>query len=182
MGACGSIHDGAPLCARRNAALPALLLGRTAIGERVWDVMRSLDAVERHFSDRVDLTNILCTGNSGGGTTAFYAACIDDRIRVVMPSCAVPKGIASIPSLRGRPRTRSSQGLFERLCHSKCLIFCKFGVSVCEYPSPNGRGGTRQRDGEGSFVRQIFICPIFLSKYQLFDVTEPFEKSSIEKM
>lgn len=29
MGSCGQLKDGAPLCARRNTALPALLLGRT---------------------------------------------------------------------------------------------------------------------------------------------------------
>ena len=28
-------------------------------------------------------------GNSGGGTTTFYAACYDKRIRLAMPSCAV---------------------------------------------------------------------------------------------
>ena len=89
MGACGSLDDGAPLCARRNAALPALLLGRTAIGERVWDVQRAIDVTEKYFSDSVDTENILCMGNSGGGTTTFYASCLDDRIRISMPSCSV---------------------------------------------------------------------------------------------
>ena len=89
MGDCGSLMDGSPLCARRNAALPSLLLGRTAIGERVWDVMRAIDIVQAHFSERVNTENILCMGNSGGGTTAFYTACMDDRIQVAMPSCSV---------------------------------------------------------------------------------------------
>ena len=88
MGACGNI-GGTPLCARRNAALPSLLLGRTAIGERVWDVCRALDVAEKYFSDRVDTENILCMGNSGGGTVTFYTACMDDRIKVCMPSCSV---------------------------------------------------------------------------------------------
>ena len=28
-------------------------------------------------------------GNSGGGTASYYAACMDERIKIVMPSCAV---------------------------------------------------------------------------------------------
>lgn len=89
MGIAGQTEKGAPLCARRNAALPSLMLGRTAIGERVWDVQRLLDVVEKYFTDYVDLENILCMGNSGGGTTTFYAACVEERIRLAMPSCAV---------------------------------------------------------------------------------------------
>ena len=89
MGSSGQLKDGAPLCARRNAALPSLLLGRTAIGERVWDVQRLLDIMGRYFSEYVDMEKVLCMGNSGGGTTTFYAACVDDRIKLAMPSCSV---------------------------------------------------------------------------------------------
>ena len=89
MGTSGQTEKGAPLCARRNAALPALLLGRTAIGERVWDVQRLLDVMEKYFTEYVDTENILCMGNSGGGTTTFYAACVDERIKLAMPSCSV---------------------------------------------------------------------------------------------
>ena len=28
-------------------------------------------------------------GNSGGGTATYYAACLDERISLAMPSCAV---------------------------------------------------------------------------------------------
>ena len=89
MGSSGQLKDGAPLCARRNAALPALLMGRTAIGERVWDVQRLLDIMERYFAEYVDMEQVLCMGNSGGGTTTFYAACVDERIKLAMPSCSV---------------------------------------------------------------------------------------------
>ena len=34
-----------------------------------------------------DKDNIVCMGNSGGGTTTFYAACIDKRITTAIPSC-----------------------------------------------------------------------------------------------
>ena len=70
-------------------AMTALLMGRTTIGERVWDVTKMIDLVERHFSEEVDLTAICLTGNSGGGTATAYAAALEDRIRLAMPSCAV---------------------------------------------------------------------------------------------
>lgn len=71
-----------------EAAKIALLMGRTTIGERVWDAMRILDAVGEHF-DVIDMENIVCTGNSGGGTASYYLACVDERITVCAPSCSV---------------------------------------------------------------------------------------------
>jgi dienelactone hydrolase len=70
-----------------HASMTALLLGRTMIGERTRDVSRAIDALAAF--PEVDLERIACMGNSGGGTTTFYAACLDPRIRVVMPSCVV---------------------------------------------------------------------------------------------
>ena len=89
MGTTAQADDGAPLCSRKNAALPALLLGRTAIGERVWDVMRLIDVLFDNFSEYIDKENVICLGNSGGGTMTYYAACLDERIRIAVPSCAV---------------------------------------------------------------------------------------------
>lgn len=68
-------------------ALTALELGRTTIGERCFDVSRSIDVMERFFNC-VDTQKILITGNSGGGTTSFYAACLDERIKICAPSCS----------------------------------------------------------------------------------------------
>ena len=65
----------------------ALLLGRTIVGERVWDIHRAIDAVLSSF-DFVDGTKIMVTGNSGGGTAAYYAACYDDRIGLCVPGCS----------------------------------------------------------------------------------------------
>lgn len=64
----------------------ALALGRTTAGERVWDVHRAIDAISA-FS-QCDLDKILITGNSGGGTTSYYAACYDERIKLCVPSCS----------------------------------------------------------------------------------------------
>ena len=65
----------------------AMLLGRTVIGERCWDISRVLDAVEV-FKDILDLDKVVLTGNSGGGTATYYAACVDNRIKIAVPSCA----------------------------------------------------------------------------------------------
>ena len=64
----------------------ALLLGRTFLGERMWDVSKAIDVLAQ-FS-QCDLNKILITGNSGGGTMSFYAACFDERIKLSVPSCA----------------------------------------------------------------------------------------------
>jgi len=71
-----------------HPAMVALLLGRTMIGERVWDVSRAIDALDA-FNTELDLDKIAIMGNSGGGTCSFYAACYDERIKLCMPSCAV---------------------------------------------------------------------------------------------
>lgn len=64
----------------------ALLLGRTILGERIWDVSKAIDALASF--PKCDLDKIIITGNSGGGTTSFYAACFDERIKLSAPSCA----------------------------------------------------------------------------------------------
>jgi len=70
-----------------HPSMAALLLGRTMIGERVWDVSRAIDALSEF--PEIDTTRIACMGNSGGGTITFFAACMDERIAVAMPSCYV---------------------------------------------------------------------------------------------
>lgn len=69
-------------------AMRAINLGRTVIGERAWDVSRGIDAMEKLAFDSIDLDKIMITGNSGGGTAAFYAACLEERIGYAAPSCA----------------------------------------------------------------------------------------------
>lgn len=64
----------------------ALLLGRTILGERVWDVSKAIDVLENF--PMCDTEKILITGNSGGGTMTYYASCYDERIKLAVPSCA----------------------------------------------------------------------------------------------
>jgi hypothetical protein len=63
-----------------------LIVGRTAIGERVWDMERLLDwAISL---PEVDPRVILMVGNSGGGMVTTYAAACDTRIQVAVPNCS----------------------------------------------------------------------------------------------
>jgi dienelactone hydrolase len=80
----GEMRKGGEGC--RHASLASLLLGRTMIGERVLDVSRGIDALAEF--PELDLSRIGCMGNSGGGIITFYAACVDERISIAMPSCS----------------------------------------------------------------------------------------------
>jgi cephalosporin-C deacetylase-like acetyl esterase len=63
-----------------------LLLGRTLIGERCWDVSRAIDQLS-NFPE-CDTDKIMIIGGSGGGTISYYAACVDERIKVSVPVVA----------------------------------------------------------------------------------------------
>lgn len=71
-----------------EAAKIAIIMGRTTVGERVWDAMHVLTAVLDKFT-MLDKEDILCSGHSGGGTATWYLSCMDERIKTVAPSCAI---------------------------------------------------------------------------------------------
>lgn len=77
-------RGGANMC--EHEAHVAEMLGRTIIGERAWDISKTIDALA-YFSE-CDLDKIALTGNSGGGTATYYGACFDERIKIAMPDCA----------------------------------------------------------------------------------------------
>lgn len=85
MGTCGGDETG-PRCMLHTMA--NLTIGRTTLGERVWDVLRLMDVLTDSFAEYIDLSKIYCMGNSGGGTVTFYASCLDERIAAAMPSCS----------------------------------------------------------------------------------------------
>ncbi|WP_459191485.1 alpha/beta hydrolase family protein [Halosimplex sp. J119] len=77
--------------------LHAQLFGRSLVGDRVWDVTRLIDFVEK----RPELNDgrVALTGHSTGGTVALFAAALDERIDVVAPSssfCSFEDAIASV--------------------------------------------------------------------------------------
>jgi len=81
----------------RIELMHGLLVGRTPIGERVWDISRLIDwAISRND---IDTTRIAITGNSGGGTISVFAPACDRRISVAVPSsyfCTFAGSIGSI--------------------------------------------------------------------------------------
>jgi hypothetical protein len=103
MGECGGDEFGpgcSPAPQRKDfmSVMPTLMTGRTAVGERVWDISRLIDVLEKEFPE-LDTDRVYCMGNSGGGTTTFYAACIDERIKGAIPCCAVCTFLDSIVAM-----------------------------------------------------------------------------------
>ena len=92
----GIEQDGGTNCL--HMSMQAILLGRTLLGERCFDVSRLIDALEQF--EMLDLNRLGIMGNSGGGTTSFYAACVDSRIKVCMPSCSFCPYYESIISIQ----------------------------------------------------------------------------------
>lgn len=70
----------------RSQLMHCLLAGRTAIGERVWDLKCLLDFA--CALPEVNGKQVLMMGNSGGGMATLYAAACDERISVAVPSCS----------------------------------------------------------------------------------------------
>ena len=91
----GNEQDGGTNCL--HMSMQALMLGRTLLGERCFDVSRLIDTLE--YFKEVDLSRVGIMGNSGGGTTSFYAACVEPRIKVCMPSCSFCPYYESIISI-----------------------------------------------------------------------------------
>ena len=83
----GSYPDACVACYRPS--MYEIMLGRTTIGGRVWDVMRCIDALTEKFADIADVENIILMGLSGGGTACVYAACMEKRIKAAMPAGAL---------------------------------------------------------------------------------------------
>jgi dienelactone hydrolase len=80
----------------RALAFNALLMGRTLLGMRVWDVMRTVDYIATRHEETTG--KIGCIGLSGGGTTTLYAAAVDPRITAAVVSGAFSSFRSSIMS------------------------------------------------------------------------------------
>ncbi len=84
-----------------DTAMHALMLGRTLIGERVYDVDRGID----YLASRGDasMKSIGVMGNSGGGTVSLFAAALLPRIAFAMPGCYFCSFQDSVMSTRHCP-------------------------------------------------------------------------------
>lgn len=76
------IKDATSSC--RIQLMHDLLVGRTPIGDRVWDISKLIDWALSELP--VDESNIIVSGNSGGGTTTLFAGACDTRITMSIPS------------------------------------------------------------------------------------------------
>lgn len=75
--------------------MTGILLGRTLIGERCFDIKCAIDMLA-NFNDICDLDKVVVTGMSGGGTATYYSACYDERIKIAVPNsafCPYPQSI-----------------------------------------------------------------------------------------
>lgn len=72
----------------RQASMNVLMLGRTMIGMRVWDVMRVIDYAQQFNAETgvAKLDTLACVGLSGGGTVTTFATAMDPRITTAVIS------------------------------------------------------------------------------------------------
>lgn len=73
----------------RWATRTAFSLGRTIIAERIWDIIRVVDALVNF--EECDLDKIFIVGDEVGATTGYYTACLDERIKM----CVMNGGFSS---------------------------------------------------------------------------------------
>ncbi|MES2309515.1 MAG: alpha/beta hydrolase family protein [Verrucomicrobiota bacterium] len=76
---CASSHE----C--HDAAMHSLMLGKTLLGERLYDVDRGIDYLASRGD--VQMKKIGVTGDSGGGMISLFAAALLPRISFAMPAC-----------------------------------------------------------------------------------------------
>ena len=69
-------------------AMRALMRGSTALGERVFDVDRTIDWMASRGD--FDMTQIGIMGNSGGGTTSLFAGAVLPRLTLSCPRVRFP--------------------------------------------------------------------------------------------
>jgi len=81
-----------------DSVVHALMLGRTLVGERVYDVDRGIDYLA--WRGDANMKQIGVMGNSGGGQTSIYAAATLSRIAFIMPGCSFSPFAESTMSIR----------------------------------------------------------------------------------
>lgn len=76
----------------------SLMLGRTLVGDRVYDVMRLLDFASQR--QEIDERQMIVNGHSGGGTVTLFSSAIDTRISAAIPASYFCTFHASVLSIR----------------------------------------------------------------------------------
>ncbi len=95
FGMCEDAYNKVVRC--HNPTVHAMMLGRTLLGERVFDIDRVIDYLEARGD--VDMKRIGVMGNSGGGTVSMFAGGLLNRLSWIMPSCYFCSFKASLMSI-----------------------------------------------------------------------------------
>ena len=83
----------------KELSFRTIMLGRTLIGERVWDAQMALDIVLKYFGKLIDANRIICLGYSGGGTIGINLSALDDRIGMAIIVSSISSIRASIGAM-----------------------------------------------------------------------------------
>ena len=89
------VVNGSTMC--HAAAMHALMLGRTLIGERIYDVDRGIDYLAARGDAKMKSIGVM--GNSGGGTISVFSAALLPRLALAAPGsyfCTFKDSIMSI--------------------------------------------------------------------------------------
>lgn len=71
-------NENGSLCS--ELSFRSIMMGRTLVGERVFDTMHALNALLYNSIGDIRFDKIICIGYSGGGTVATYLSALDNRI------------------------------------------------------------------------------------------------------
>ena len=80
----GELTDSDKSC--NHLSLNLFLSGETMVGKRVANISAAIDFLETQPDLTMD--DLSCIGNSAGGTSSFFAACLDQRIKLAIVSCS----------------------------------------------------------------------------------------------
>ncbi|GAC1548629.1 MAG: alpha/beta hydrolase family protein [Herpetosiphon sp.] len=76
------VDDGPETSSCQQAGWWAIMVGKTLLGSRVWDVQRGIDLLQS--LPEVDGDRIGMMGTSGGGAVTMFAAALDERLQAVV--------------------------------------------------------------------------------------------------
>ena len=82
----------------RKVSFWAMLLGKTVLGMRVWDIIRAIDYLQTRTEVKKDSIGVM--GISGGGMTALFSSAIEERIKAAVVSGYLNTFKTSILSIR----------------------------------------------------------------------------------
>ncbi|OPX21962.1 MAG: hypothetical protein B1H04_05745, partial [Planctomycetales bacterium 4484_123] len=130
---------------------PCVLTGTNLAGYMIHDVMRGIDYLATR--PEVDMSRIVMTGSSGGGTMTSYVSALEDRLAAAAPVSAVGS------QRKAGGNYDSEQVLFDQVrggfeCEGRCAAMApKPLIIICEVHGPEHR---RHNEAAYDNVRKIY--------------------------